>query len=95
MATASRSAKMRWLERRAMVMVNQHDFNHQVRRTAIITVAVAACLVFGIVVLASGDWLPGGIIVAASTVALAREIPIIRSLCTGPPASPPEHKPLK
>jgi hypothetical protein len=34
---------------------------------------------FGIVVLAGGDWLPGGIIVAASTVGLAREIPIIRS----------------
>ena len=73
-------------------MANHHDFNQQVRRAAIITVAVGACLVFGIIVLASGDWLPGGIIVAASTVGLAREIPTIRRLCsTGPPASPPRR----
>ena len=44
---------------------------------AIITVGLAACLIFGIIVLASGDWVPGGIIVAASTVGLAREIPTI------------------
>jgi hypothetical protein len=72
-------------------MANHHDFNHQVRRAAIIALGLAACLIFGIIVLASGDWLPGGIIVAASTVGLAREIPTIRSLCsTGAPASPPK-----
>lgn len=62
-------------------MADHHSFNQQVWRVAIISVALAACLIFGIVVLASGDWLPGGIIVAASTVGLAREVPVIRNLC--------------
>ena len=54
-------------------MANRHDFNHQVWRAAILTVGLAACLVFGI-------------IVAASTIGLAREIPVIRNLCgTGNP----------
>ncbi len=77
-------------------MANRHNFNHQVWRAAILALALGACLVFGIIVLASGDWLPGGIIVAASTVGLAREVPVIRSLCsTGPPASPPKGKAIK
>ena len=77
-------------------MANRDDFNDRVWRVAIITVALAACLIFGIIVLASGDWLPGGIIVAASTVGLAREIPVIRRLCnTSSPASPPKHKTVK
>ena len=77
-------------------MANRHNFNHQVRQAAIITVALGACLIFGIVVLASGDWLPGGIIVAASSVGVVREIPIIRSLCsTGSHASPPNHRAVK
>lgn len=62
-------------------MANQHDFNHQIWRTAIITLALAACLIFGIIVLSGGDWLPGGIIVGASTIGLAREVPVIRKLC--------------
>jgi hypothetical protein len=77
-------------------MADQNDFTRQVRRTTIISVALGACLIFGIIVLAGGDWLPGGIIVAASTVGLVREIPIIRALCsTGYPASPPDHKAAK
>jgi hypothetical protein len=60
----------------------QPNFNHEVWRAAILTVVLGACLIFGIIVLASGDWLPGGIIVAASTGGLAREIPIIRNLCS-------------
>ena len=77
-------------------MADHHDFNHQVRRAAIITAALAACLIFGIIVLASGDWLPGGIIVAASTIGLARQILMIRSLCsTESPASPEKHKAVK
>ncbi|HLY50188.1 MAG TPA: hypothetical protein VKR21_13420 [Solirubrobacteraceae bacterium] len=67
------------------------NFSHQVWRTAILTVALAACLVFGITVLASGDWLPGGIIVGASAVGLAREIPIIRKLCNGGPPPTPHN----
>lgn len=70
-------------------MTKHHDFNHQVWQTAIITVALGACFVFGIVVLASADWLPGGIIVAASSVGLARQVPVIRKLCRpGYAASP-------
>jgi hypothetical protein len=76
-------------------MANRHDFNHQVWQTAI-TVALGACLVFGIIVLASGDWLPGGIIVAASTVGVGRQIPVIRKLCsTGYVAPSPKHKSVK
>jgi hypothetical protein len=63
-------------------MANQHGLNRQVWRTAILAVALGACLIFGIIVLSSGDWLPGGIIVAASTAGLAREIPVIRKLCS-------------
>lgn len=74
-------------------MANGDDFNRQVRRVAIITIALGACLIFGIIVLASRDWLPGGIIVAASTVGLASQVPIIRNLCgSGYPASRPQHK---
>ena len=77
-------------------MTTRRDFNQQVRRAAIITTALTACLVFGIIVLASGDWLPGTVIVAASTVGLAREIPVIRKLCGGGvPASPPTRKAVK
>ena len=76
-------------------MANREQFNHQVRRTAILTVALAAALVFGIIVLASGDWIPGAIIVASTLVGLAREIPVIRKLCStdsGP--APPKTKPV-
>jgi hypothetical protein len=76
-------------------MTNREDFNHQVRRTAIMTVAFAAGLVFGIILLASGDWIPGGIIVAATIVGLAVQIPVIRKLCsTELPPSPPTSKPV-
>ena len=76
-------------------MASREEFNHQVRRTAIMTLALAAALVFGIIVLASGDWIPGGIIVAATLVGLAREIPLIRKLCsTDSRPSPPKGKPV-
>jgi hypothetical protein len=65
-------------------MAGHPNFKHQVWLAASITVALGACLIFGIIVLASGDWLPGGIIVAASAVCLARQIPIIRNLCSTP-----------
>jgi hypothetical protein len=63
-------------------MADHHDFNHRVWQTAIITVALGACFVFGLIVLASGDWLPGGIIVASSTAGLIRQVPAIRKLCS-------------
>ena len=76
-------------------MANREQLDHQVRRTAIMTLALAACLVFGIIVLASGDRIPGGVIVAATVVGLGREVPAIRRLCsTEPPPSPPKVKPV-
>jgi hypothetical protein len=73
-------------------MANHHNLDRAVWRAAIFTVALGACLIFGVIVVIGGDWLPGGIIVAASTVGLARLIPTIRKLCsTGYPASPPKH----
>jgi hypothetical protein len=76
-------------------MATREDFNHQVRRTAIMTLAFAAGLVFGIILLATGDWIPGGIIVAATVVGLAVQIPVIQKLCsTELPPSPPTSKPV-
>jgi hypothetical protein len=70
------------------------EFSHQIRRTAITTLALAAGLVFGIVLLAMSDWIPGAIIVAVTGVGLAREVPVIRKLCsTDWPTSPPTSKP--
>jgi hypothetical protein len=65
-------------------VTDKQEFNHQVRRAAITTVALGFALLFGIIVLAGGDWIPGGITVVAALVALAREIPRIRRLCAGP-----------
>lgn len=75
-------------------MANSEDFNHQVRRTAIITVALVAALVYGIIVLANSDWIPGGVIVAATVVALARQIPLIRKLCSTDSVPPPSSRPV-
>ncbi len=76
-------------------MANRADFNHQVRRTASLTLALAACVVFGIILLATSDWIPGGIIVAVAAVGLAVEIPVIRRLCsTELPPSPPKSRPI-
>ena len=66
-------------------MTDKQEFNRQVRRSALTTVALGFALLFGIFVLAGGDWIPGGITVVAALVGLAREIPRIRKLCTGPP----------
>jgi hypothetical protein len=64
-------------------VTDKQEFNHQVRRAAVTTVALGFALLFGIVVLAGGDWIPGGITVVAALVGLSREIPRIRKLCTG------------
>ena len=69
------------------------EFNRQVRLTALLSVALLAALVFGIFVLAGGDWVPGTIIVAASVIGLARQIPVINKLCRQAPPSPPHGKP--
>lgn len=74
-------------------MADNRDFNRQVRRTASLTLALVGFIVFGVLVLADGDWIPGWIIVAAALVGLGRQIPTIRKLCRQSPASaPPRSK---
>jgi hypothetical protein len=83
------------LERRRTVLVADTEaFTREVRRTAFLTVGLAAALLFGIIVLVSGDWIPGTVIVAASLIGLAKQVPVIRRLCSGESSpSPPGHRP--
>ena len=74
-------------------MTTKDDFNRQVRRTALLTVALFAALIFGIVVLAGGDWVPGTLIVGSSLLGLASQIPVINKLCHHAPPPPPHGKP--
>jgi hypothetical protein len=71
----------------------KEDFNRRVWRTALLTVGLFAALIFGIIVLAGGDWIPGSIMVAASLIVLAMQIPIIARLCRGAAPSPAHGKP--
>ncbi len=66
-------------------MTAKDPFDQQVRRTALLCVGLIAALVFGIIVLAGGDWMPGTLIVAASLVGLAKEIQAIDKLRRHPP----------
>jgi hypothetical protein len=52
-----------------------------------LTVGLTAALAFGILVLARGDWIPGGIIVVAAIAGLARQVPAIRKLHREQPRS--------
>jgi len=70
-------------------VTTREEFNRQVRRTAFLTVGLFAALIFGIIVLAGGDWVPGTVIVAASLIGLAGQIPVINRLCRHAPPSPP------
>jgi hypothetical protein len=70
-------------------MAAKEDFNREALRTALLSVGLLAALIFGIVVLAGGDWIPGAVIVAASVIGLGRQIPIIARLCRGEAPSPP------
>ena len=74
-------------------MTAKEDFNRRVWRTALLTVGLLAALVFGIIVLAGSDWIPGTIIVVASLIGLASQISIIAKLCSGAAPSPPNGKP--
>lgn len=75
-------------------MADKAAFSRLVRRTALMTVTFAAALVFGVILLATGDWIPGGIIVVAALVGLAVQVPAIRKLCSdGPPPSQPRSRP--
>jgi len=71
----------------------KEDFNRRVWRTALLTVGLLAALIFGIVVLAGGDWIPGAIIVTAGLLGLAGQIPIIARLCNRAAPSPPHGEP--
>jgi hypothetical protein len=72
-------------------MTEREGFNRRVRRTAFLCLAFVLGLVFGIILLAVGDWIPGGVIVAVSLIGLAVEIPVIGRLCSAPLA--PTSKP--
>ena len=74
-------------------MTAKEEFNRQVRRTALLAVALLCALIFGIIVLAGGDWIPGTVIVVASVTGLARLIPIISKLRRQAPPSSPHGKP--
>jgi len=75
-------------------VADKEQFNSQVRRTALLTVGLGAALVFGIIVLLAGDWIPGTIIVAATLIGLANQVPVIRRLCSEKASpSPPSRKP--
>jgi hypothetical protein len=69
------------------------EFNRQVRLTAFLTVALLAAFIFGIIVLVGGDWIPGTLMVVASLIGLARQIPVTNKLCRQAPPSPPHGKP--
>ena len=69
-------------------MTAKNEFTRQVRQAVLLTVALSAALIFGITVLAGGDWIPGAIIVAASLIGLARQIPVINRLCRQTPPPP-------
>jgi hypothetical protein len=76
-------------------MPENEDFRHLVRRTAVATFGFAAGLVFGIILLViDHDWIPGSIIIAASLVGLAAQIPGIRRVRSeGPSSSGGKHTP--
>jgi hypothetical protein len=74
-------------------VTGKDEFNRQVRVTALLTVGLLAALIFGIIVLAGGDWIPGTVIASASLIGLARQIPVINKLCRQAPPSPPHGKP--
>lgn len=74
-------------------MTARSEFTRQVWQTALLTVGLVAALSFGVIVLAGGDWLPGGIIVGASLIGLARQIPVISKLCRQTPPEPPHSQP--
>jgi hypothetical protein len=74
-------------------MTAREDFTRRVWRTALLTLGLLAALIFGILVLVGGDWIPGAIIVAASLAGLGSQVPIIARLCNGVPAPPRDSKP--
>jgi fatty acid desaturase len=87
------AATIKRLPPRRRTVTAEEDFKRRVWRTALLTVGLLAALIFGAIVLAGGDWIPGVIIVVASAIGLARQVPIIARLCSGAAPSPPHGKP--
>jgi len=73
-------------------MTAKEEFNRQVRRAAFLTVGLLAALVFGIIVLAGADWIPGTLIVVASLIGLAGQLSVINRLCRQAPPSRQQRK---
>jgi hypothetical protein len=65
-------------------MTAKQESNRLVWRTTLLTLGLTAAFIFGVIVLAGGDWLPGTIIVVASGFALAAQIRVIAKLRSGP-----------
>lgn len=60
------------------------------------TAAFVAAMGFGIILLAGGDWIPGGIIVAAALVGLASQMPDLWQLQRErSEPSPPKGRPAQ
>ena len=74
-------------------MTERQKWTRLVWRISLLTVGLAAALIFGILVLAGGDWVPGTVIVVASVVGLAGQVPAIRKVCSSPVPGPPRHTP--
>ncbi len=51
------------------------DRDARLKRLVVISAGFVASLGLGIILLASGDWIPGGIIAAAGLTGLAAQIP--------------------
>ena len=74
-------------------MADKQTLNHQVRQTLLLPAAIVFGLIFGIILVANGDWIPGGIIAVAGVIGLSVQIPVIAKLCRGGTApSPPGSK---
>ncbi len=58
-----------------------------------ITVSLVSALIFGILVCASDDWVPGLIIVLASSIGIGWRIAVIRNPRNGPRFGPPDATP--
>jgi hypothetical protein len=76
-------------EKRRSTVTAQDDFNRQVRQAVLLTAALLAAFIFGVIVLAGGDWIPGTLIVAASVIGIGRQITVINRLRRQTPPAPP------
>ena len=74
-------------------MTAKEDRSRRVWRTTLLAVGLLSALIFGAIVLVGGDWIPGVVIVVASLVGLAGQIPIITRLCREAPPSSTHHTP--